>query len=114
MRTAELLNAMAAWLESSNNEAMLLAEADEKCMQVVAESCVLAAALLKKAADEVDILEAKSQKRPEYGYRLLLHPAHHQSQWQVVYTDTKQARQRLSDLYSNYSIVALTQIVPFT
>jgi hypothetical protein len=57
MRTAELLNAMAAWLESPNNEAMLLAEADEKCMQVVAESCVLAAQLLKKAADEVDVLE---------------------------------------------------------
>jgi hypothetical protein len=57
MRTAELLNAMAAWLESPNNEAMLLAEADAGCMQVVAESCVLAAALLKNAADEVDALE---------------------------------------------------------
>lgn len=61
MRTAELLNAMAAWLESPNNEAMLLAEADEKCMQVVAESCVLAAALLKKAADEVDTLEPPAE-----------------------------------------------------
>lgn len=60
MRTAELLNAMAAWLESPNNEAMLLAEADEKCMQVVAESCVLAAELLKKAAEEVDVLEPAS------------------------------------------------------
>ena len=61
MRTAELLNAMAAWLESPNNEAMLLAEADAKCMQVVAESCVLAAALLKKAADEVDTLEPPTE-----------------------------------------------------
>lgn len=60
MRTAELLQAMAAWLESPNNEAMLLAEGDEKCMQVVAESCVLAAELLKKAADEVDTLEPPS------------------------------------------------------
>jgi hypothetical protein len=57
MRISELLNAMASWIESPNNEAMLLAETDEKCMQVVAESCVLAAALLKKAADEVDALE---------------------------------------------------------
>src|SRR5271165_6034503 len=57
MRTAELLNAMAAWLASPNNEAMLLAEGDEKCLQVVAESCVLAAELLKKAAEEVDALE---------------------------------------------------------
>lgn len=57
MRTAELLHAMASWLESPNNEAMLLAEGDEKCLSVVAESCVLAAALLKKAADEVDAIE---------------------------------------------------------
>ena len=61
MRTAELLNAMAAWLASPNNEAMLLAEADEKCMQVVAESCVLAAELLRKAADEVDVLEPPTE-----------------------------------------------------
>jgi hypothetical protein len=57
MRTAELLQAMASWLESPNNEAMLLAEGDEKCLSVVAESCVLAAALLKKAAEEVDAIE---------------------------------------------------------
>lgn len=61
MRTAELLNAMATWLESPNNEAMLLAEGDDECMQVVAESCVLAAALLKKAADEVDVLEPPTE-----------------------------------------------------
>lgn len=63
MRTAELLNAMAAWLASPNNEAMLLAEADEKCMQVVAESCVLAAELLRKAADEVDVLEPPTESK---------------------------------------------------
>jgi hypothetical protein len=57
MRTAELLNAMAAWLESPNNEALLLAEGNEDCMKVVAESCVLAAALIKKAAEEVDGME---------------------------------------------------------
>ncbi len=61
MRIAELLNAMASWLSSPNNEALLLAESDEKCMQVVAESCVLAAELLKKAADEVDALEPPSE-----------------------------------------------------
>jgi hypothetical protein len=57
MRTAELLTAIANWLESPNNEAMLLAEADEKCIKVVSESCVLAAALLRSAADEVESLE---------------------------------------------------------
>src|SRR5208283_3475607 len=68
MRTAELLHAMAAWLESPNNEALLLAEADETSMQVVAESCVLAAALLKKAADEVDAIEPPTESvlTPEY------------------------------------------------
>lgn len=61
MRTAELLNAMASWLESPNNEALLLAEGDEQCLKVVAESCVLAAELLKKAADEVDVLEPPTE-----------------------------------------------------
>jgi hypothetical protein len=57
MRISEMLNAMAAWLESPTNEALLLAEENEECMKVVAESCVLAAALLKQAADEVDGME---------------------------------------------------------
>lgn len=57
MRISEMLNAMAAWLESPNNEALLLAEEDENCLKVVADSCVMAAALLKQAADEVDQLE---------------------------------------------------------
>ena len=57
MRIADMLNAMAAWLESPTNEALLLAEDNEDCMKVVVESCVLAAALLKKAADEVDSIE---------------------------------------------------------
>lgn len=67
MRISEMLNAMAAWLESPTNEALLLAEENEDCMKVVAESCVLAAALLKKAADEVDGLEpaAPSTITPE-------------------------------------------------
>lgn len=58
MRIAELLTAIANWLESPENEALLLAEANEDCMKVVSESCVLAAALLKSAAEEVDTLEA--------------------------------------------------------
>lgn len=67
MRISELLNAMASWLESPNNEAMLLAETDEKCMHVVAESCVLAAELLRRAANEVDVIEppAESKITPE-------------------------------------------------
>jgi len=60
MRIAELLNAMAAWLASPNNEAMLLAQEDEDCMKIVAQSCVLAAELLKNAAEEVDVLEPQA------------------------------------------------------
>jgi hypothetical protein len=57
MRTSELLNAIAAYLESSNNEALLLAEGDPETLKMVAESCVEAAAILRKTADQVDVLE---------------------------------------------------------
>lgn len=57
MRISEMLNAIATWLESPTNEALLLAEENEQCLKIVAESCVLAAALLKRTADEVDVLE---------------------------------------------------------
>lgn len=57
MRISELLTAIASWLESPDNEAILLAEYDEDCLNVVAEHCVLASALLKKAAEEVELIE---------------------------------------------------------
>jgi hypothetical protein len=57
MRISELLTSIASWLESPNNEALLLAEYDEQCLKVVAESCVVAASALKKAAQEVDCIE---------------------------------------------------------
>ena len=57
MRIAELLMAMATWLESPENEALCLAEDNEECTKVVVESCILAAALLKTAASEVDAIE---------------------------------------------------------
>jgi hypothetical protein len=57
MRISELLQAIASWLESPNNEALLLSEYHEDSMKVVAESCVLAAALLKNAAEQVGNME---------------------------------------------------------
>lgn len=57
MRIAEMLHAIASWLESPNNEALLLSEYNEECLQVVAASCVKAALVLKNAATEVDELE---------------------------------------------------------
>ena len=63
MRIAEMLHAIASWLESPDNEALLLAETNADCMKVVANSCVLAAALLKNAADEVDTLEPPDESK---------------------------------------------------
>src|SRR5579864_1977799 len=57
MRISEMLIAIANWLESSDNEALLLAEYDEECLKVVAESCVDAACALRVAADKVDSIE---------------------------------------------------------
>lgn len=63
MRIAEMLHAIASWLESPNNEALLLAEYDEKCLQVVAQSCVEAATALKKAADQVESIEPPEESK---------------------------------------------------
>lgn len=67
MRIAEMLYAIASWLESPNNEALLLAEYDDDCLKVVAESCVSAAQTLKVAAEQVDSIEppAESHITPE-------------------------------------------------
>ena len=63
MRIAEMLNAIASWLESPNNEALLLAEYNDDCAKVVAENCVLAAALLKNAAEQVDTMEPAPESK---------------------------------------------------
>jgi hypothetical protein len=57
MRISEMLQAIASWLESPDNEAILLAENDDECLKIVAESCVQAAALLKITAETVDDIE---------------------------------------------------------
>jgi len=61
MRIAEMLNAMASWLEDPNNEAILISEYDEECLKTVAESCIEAAALLKKAANKVESIEPQPE-----------------------------------------------------
>ena len=63
MRIAELLTAIASWLESPNNEAMLLAEYDMDCLAVVGSSCVEAAALLKQAAEQVASIEPPEESK---------------------------------------------------
>lgn len=64
MRISEMLTAIASWLESPENEAILLAEYDEDCLEVVANSCVQAAAILKATAETVEEIEPRfNQKR---------------------------------------------------
>lgn len=63
MRISEMLKAIASWLESPNNEALMLAEYDDDCSKVVAENCVLAAELLKNAAEQVDSLEPPEESK---------------------------------------------------
>lgn len=57
MKISELLTSIASWLESPENEALLLSEYNEECLDIVATACVQAASLLKKAAEETDKIE---------------------------------------------------------
>jgi len=63
MRIAEMLTAIANWLESPNNEALLLAEYDQECLKVVAASCVEAANALKTAAGQVESIEPPEESK---------------------------------------------------
>jgi hypothetical protein len=63
MRIADMLQAIASWLESPNNEALLLAEYHEDSMKIVAENCILAAALLKNAASQVSEMEPPEESK---------------------------------------------------
>lgn len=63
MRISDMLLSIANWLEHPNNEAVLLAEYDDECLNVVAQSCVEAAQLLKKAAHRVDAIEPEEDSK---------------------------------------------------
>jgi hypothetical protein len=63
MRISEMLHAIANYLESPDNEALLLSEYDDDCMTVVAESCVTAAHALRVAADKVDAIEPPEESK---------------------------------------------------
>lgn len=56
-----MLIAIASWLESSDNEALILSEYNEDCCKIVAESCVQAAEILKIAALQTDELEPEPE-----------------------------------------------------
>lgn len=57
MRVSEMLMAIANWLESPNNEALLLAEYNEELFKTTAEACLNASSVLKAHAAEADQIE---------------------------------------------------------
>lgn len=57
MRISDMLNAIASWLESPDNEALLLSEYDDASMEITAKACVEAAAALRKGAEQVELTE---------------------------------------------------------
>jgi len=61
MRVSELLTAIASWLESPENEALMLAEYDDKCLEAVAETCCAAAEILRMGAEQADLIEPPTE-----------------------------------------------------
>jgi hypothetical protein len=61
MRIAEFLAAVASWLESPDNEALMLAEYDEACLTKAAQVCVQAATILRQGAEELEHLEPQAE-----------------------------------------------------
>lgn len=59
MKISEVLTAIATWLESSENEAVIAATDDDDCLATVATYCIEAADILKQAAVEVQLIEPK-------------------------------------------------------
>lgn len=57
MKISEIFISLAKWLEDPNNEALLLAEYDEECLTVAAETCAAAASVLKLGAEQLDVIE---------------------------------------------------------
>lgn len=63
MRASELLLTISRWLSSPDCEAILLAEDDLECLDSVAASCVSAAAILKRGAEEAAKLEPAEEPK---------------------------------------------------
>lgn len=61
MRVSELLNAIAIQLESPENEALILSESNDKCLEAVAAGCCMAAQILRKTAEKVELLDLQEQ-----------------------------------------------------
>lgn len=63
MRISEFLITIASWLESPENEALLLAEYDENCLKLTADACISAADLLRSKASEIEKIEPAEEPK---------------------------------------------------
>ncbi len=61
MKLSELIKAYATVLENPDNEAILLSEDDDQSMSIVAEALVKAAAILNKAAEQLEEIEPPTE-----------------------------------------------------
>ena len=63
MRVSEILTAIASWLENPNNEAILLSEYNDDCLNVTAAGLSEAASVLRKTAEEADVFEPEEPSK---------------------------------------------------
>lgn len=63
MRISDMLKSIASWLENPDNEAFVISEYDENCLNIVANSCIEAASILRNAADQVDLIEPVEESK---------------------------------------------------
>ena len=63
MRVSEILTAIASWLENPDNEAILLSEYNDDCLNVTAAGLSEAAAVLRKTAEEADVFDPEEPSK---------------------------------------------------
>jgi hypothetical protein len=63
MRVSQFLQTIASFLEAPDNEALLLAEHDEKTLLETALACQNAALVLRSAADKIEVIEPKQEEK---------------------------------------------------
>lgn len=68
MKTSEMLKAIANWLESPNNEAIVISEGDEQLSTIAAESCLIAATALKMGAEKIHSIEESGD--PKFNFKI--------------------------------------------
>lgn len=66
MKVTPILKKIAEYLENPNNEAISNSEDSNKKLIITTNACILAAAILKEAADELETIELQSDLPSDY------------------------------------------------